>query len=193
YGHDPLSPGEHSFQAVVEPARDTLAENNVGYATLQVSGPPRVLLVEGDPGDAKYLAPALRAAGLTVEGGAPSILGGDVANLRQYDAIGLLNVPATGIGPDGLIALRSYVQDFGGGLVAIGGDRSFGVGAYRSTPLEDALPVTMDVRGRAAHASVLLELVIDVSGSMSEGPAGATKIELAREAALGAGDQPRPH
>src|SRR5579884_1772768 len=41
FGHDPLAPGQHTFQAVVEPDRDTLAENNVGYATLQVSGPPR--------------------------------------------------------------------------------------------------------------------------------------------------------
>jgi hypothetical protein len=36
---------------------------------------------------------------------------------------------------------------------------------------------------------VALELVIDVSGSMSEGPPGATKIELARQAALGAVQQ----
>jgi Mg-chelatase subunit ChlD len=186
FAHEPLTPGEHTLGVIVEPERDTLAENNVGYATLQVSGPPRVLLVEGDPGDAKYLSKALDAAGLSVDVEAPSILGGDVASLRQYDAIGLVNVPATRIGSDGLIALRSYVQDFGGGLVVVGGDRSFGVGAYRKTPLEEALPVSMDVRGRQAHANVALILVIDTSGSMSEGPQGATKIELAREAALGA-------
>lgn len=185
-GHEPLSPGEHTLEVVVEPARDTVSENNVGYATLQVSGPPRVLLVEGDPGDSRFLSRALDASGLSVDVEAPSILGGDVAGLRQYDAIGLINLPATRIGPDGLIALRTYVQDFGGGLVVIGGDLSFGVGAYRKTPLEEALPVSMDVRGRQAHASVALILVIDTSGSMSEGPQGATKIELAREAALGA-------
>jgi uncharacterized membrane protein len=186
YGHDPLGPGEHAFEAIVEPDHDTMPENNVGYATLQVAGPPRVLLVEDDPGDARFLTPALQADGLTVDVQSPSSLSGDVASLRQYDAIGLLNVPATRIGASGLIALRSYVQDFGGGLIAIGGDQSFGVGAYRNTPLEEALPVTMDVRGRASHASVVLELVIDTSGSMSEGQPGATKIELAREAAAGA-------
>jgi Mg-chelatase subunit ChlD len=192
YGHDALSPGEHTFQAIVESPNDTLPENNVGYATLQVAGPPRVLLVEGDPGNAKALAAALQADGLTVDVEAPSILG-DVVGLRQYDAVGLLNVPATRIGADSLIALRSYVQDFGGGLVAIGGDRSYAAGDYRNTPLEDVLPVTMNVRGRATHANVTLLLVIDVSGSMAEGPEGATKIELAREAATGAvaqlGDQ----
>jgi uncharacterized membrane protein len=186
FGHDPLPPGEHAFAAIVEAASDTLPENNVGYGTLQVAGPPRVLLVEGDPGEARYLSPALQAGGLSVDVEAPSILSGDVASLRQYDSIGLLNVPATSIGAAGLTALRSYVQDFGGGLIAIGGDRSFGVGAYRNTPLEDVLPVSMDVKGRASRANVVLLLVMDVSGSMAEGPDGATKIILAREAASGA-------
>lgn len=186
FGHEPLPPGSHKLEVVIEPRQDTLPDNNVGYATLQVAGPPRVLLVEGDPGGARYLSKALEAAGLATDVEAPSILSGDVASLRQYDAIGLVNVPATVIGPDALIALRSYVQDFGGGLVVVGGDRSYGVGGYQKTPLEDALPVSMNVRGRQAHANVVLILVIDTSGSMSEGPPGATKIELAREAALGA-------
>ncbi len=185
-GHDPLPPGEHTLGVLVEPQRDTLSENNVGYATLQVAGPPRVLLVEGDPGAAKYVSKALEAVGLSTDVEGPSILSGDVASLRQYDAIGLVNVPASVIGADGLTALRSYVENFGGGLVVIGGDRSFGVGGYRQTPLEEALPVSMDVRGRQAHSNVALILVIDTSGSMSEGPPGGTKIELAREAALGA-------
>lgn len=184
--HDPLPSGEHALEAIVEPDRDTIAENNVAYATLQVAGPPRVLLVEGDPGNAKYLSKALAAAGLSADVEAPSILGGDVASLRRYDAIGLVNVPATEIGADGLLALQSYVRDFGGGLVVVGGDRSYGAGSYRNTPLEDTLPVSMDVRGRKTQANVSLVLVIDTSGSMSEGPPGATKIELAREAALGA-------
>lgn len=191
-GHDPLAPGEHTFEALVQPDKDTIAENNVAYGTLLVAGPPRVLLVEGDTGAAKYLAPALRTDGLTVEVAAPSILGADVSDLRQYDAIGLVNVPATEIGADGLLALQSYVRDFGGGLIAIGGDRSFGAGGYAKTPLEETLPVSMDVKGRTARTSVALMLVIDVSGSMSEGPPGATKIELARDAAAGAVQQLDP-
>src|SRR4029077_20761289 len=122
--------------------------------------------VEGDSGDAKFLSAALTADGLTVEVAGPSSIGGEVAELRQFDAIGLLNVPATNLGANTLTALQSYVKDFGGGLIAIGGGRSFGVGGYRKTPLEDTLPVTMDVRGRSSHASVVLELVIDTSGSM---------------------------
>jgi Ca-activated chloride channel family protein len=105
--HDPLPPGMHRLSAVVEAPNDTVPENNVGYATLQVVGPPRVLLVEGTPGEARYLTPALTAAGLSVAVAAPSVLSGDVTGLRPYDVIGLVNVPAPAIGVGGLLALRS--------------------------------------------------------------------------------------
>src|SRR5207249_30687 len=109
FGHDPLAPGEHAVEVRVEPDHDSVAENNVGYATLQVAGPPRVLLVESAPGSARYVDAALSADGLSVDVAAPSVLSGDVASLRQYDAVGLVNVPATRIGGSGLIALNSYV------------------------------------------------------------------------------------
>src|SRR5829696_9292988 len=89
-------------------------------------------------------------------------------------------------------AITSYVQNLGGGLVVIGGEQSYGVGRYNHTPLEDALPVKMDLRGRTLTSSVALELVIDASGSMAGGP-GASKMDLAKEAAIRAtellGDQ----
>ncbi len=161
FAHDPLPSGEHTIGVVVEPERDTLSENNVGYATLQVTGPSQVLLVEGRSGEARYLARALQSAGLSVDVEEPAILSGDVATLRRYSAIGLVNVPATVMSPDSLIALRSYVHDFGGGLVVVGGDQSFGAGAYRQTPLEDTLPVTMDVHGRQLRPPVAVALIVE--------------------------------
>jgi hypothetical protein len=80
-------------------------------------------------------------------------------------------------------AITSYVQNLGGGLVVIGGEQSYGVGRYNRTPLEEALPVKMDLRGRTLTASVALELVIDASGSMAGGP-GSSKMDLAKEAAI---------
>src|SRR5579883_241682 len=154
--HAPLAPGLHRLQALITAQQDTLPENNVGDATVLVGGPPRVLLVEGRAGDARYLAPALRAGGMTVVVGTPAGVGGEVATLRPYDAIGLINVAASQLGSDALTALQAYVQDFGGGLVLIGGDNSYGVGGYRGTPLEEALPLSMDVRGRQSQASVAL-------------------------------------
>src|SRR5439155_22602017 len=59
-------------------------------------------------------------------------------------------------------------------------------GSYARTPLEDMLPVRMDLRGKSVSASTALIMVIDTSGSMGGGPGGASKMELAKEAAISA-------
>jgi hypothetical protein len=82
--------------------------------------------------------------------------------------------------------LKSYVRDHGGGLLVVGGDHAFGPGGYARTPLEDMLPVRMDLRGKSLSASVALMIVMDVSGSMGGGPGGASKMDLAKEAAIAA-------
>jgi hypothetical protein len=85
--------------------------------------------------------------------------------------------------------LKSYVRDHGGGLLVVGGSQAFGPGGYARTPLEDLLPVRMDLRGKSLSTSVALILVMDVSGSMGGGPGGASKMDLSKEAALAAVEQ----
>ena len=60
--------------------------------------------------------------------------------------------------------LRAYVRDLGRGLLAIGGDTSFGQGDYIGTPLDDALPVRSSVRSHRDQGRVALLLVIDHLG-----------------------------
>ena len=103
--------------------------------------------------------------------------------LHGYESVVLANVPANRLTLPQMRSISSYVQNLGGGLVVVGGERSYGVGRYGRTPLEEALPVRMDLRGRTLTASVALDLVIDVSGSMAGGP-GASKMDLAKEAAI---------
>ena len=81
-------------------------------------------------------------------------------------------------------ALHAAVRDLGMGLVMVGGDQSFGPGGYFKTPVEKALPVNMDLRGKAEIPSLGLVLVIDKSSSMSGMAGGYTKMDLAREAAV---------
>jgi uncharacterized membrane protein len=46
------------------------------------------------------------------------------------------------------------------GLAMIGGPQSFGAGGYRNTPIEEALPVRMDIKERKVIPSGALALVL---------------------------------
>ncbi len=186
---DPIANGHHVLRVQLQTAQDTLAQNNSAGAYVIVQGPPKVLVVEGTPGEGKYLADALRTMGMQVDISTPDGGALDGADLLGYASTVLVNVPADALPIGRMNALKSYVRDHGGGLLVVGGDKAFGPGGYARTPLEDMLPVRMDLRGKSLSTSVALILVMDVSGSMGGGPGGASKMDLAKEAALAAVEQ----
>jgi len=166
------------LQASLEAAQDTVRENCVGRAVVRVLGAP-VILYAGDG----RLPEVLAAQGLRVERVTADGLPGTISELNRYDAVVLDNVPATTLSRGQMEALRRYVADLGGGLVAIGGPNSFGVGGYAGTALEQALPVSMDIRQRVALPSTAIILLIDESGSMGKLGQETAKVELAKETA----------
>src|SRR5204863_5315559 len=89
---------------------------------------------------------------------------------------------ADDLGEDGMAALAAFVRDGGGSLVMIGGERSFGPGGYLATPIEEVLPVSMEVKERRYFPTVALVTAIDKSGSMA-GIGPAQKIEVAKSGA----------
>jgi uncharacterized membrane protein len=190
---DDLQAGGHVLQLQLEPDQDTLPQNNVGGAFVMVDGPPRVLIVEGNQGDARYLADALTAAGLSVDVRSAQSAPLDASTLTSYATVVLANVPADLMTSDELQALQAYVQTGGGGLVVSGGDQAFGPGGYARTPLENMLPVQMDLRGQSQSASTAMILIMDVSGSMGEAVGGTTKIDLAEQAAISAAQSLGPN
>ena len=66
----------------------------------------------------------------------------------------------------------------------IGGEESFGLGGYYRTPIEEALPVTMEVKQKLEIPSLAVVLSIDRSGSMAmtTGDEKVTKLDIAKEA-----------
>ena len=187
-------PGFVKYQVQISPQKDGFYQNNQLEAYSQVEGPPRILLVAppsgeslpgGDarPDEYSALLGALQAADFQVELSTPSRLPSDLPSLAQYDSIVLVDVPARTLGNNQMMGLQSYVHDLGGGLVAVGGPTSYGVGGYFQTPLEATLPVEMQIKDEKRRPSLGIVFIIDHSGSMEETSGGVTKLELAKEAA----------
>jgi uncharacterized membrane protein len=161
----PALPGFHAVRLVIDPLRDTYAENNLGEALIQVLGPPRVLLVEGAPGRAAGVAAALTSVGMATETIEPSALPRTAADLAAYQAVALVNVPAAALGADGMALLQTAVRDLGTGLVVIGGDESYGPGGYAGTPLETALPVQIQLPQDMQKPPVAVVLALESTES----------------------------
>jgi hypothetical protein len=119
----------------------------------------------------------------------------DVGGLAGFDLVVFSDIRASDLATSQIDALASYTKDLGGGLVLMGGDRSFGPGGYARTPIEEVSPVAFDLKEEKRRASLAEVIVIDYSGSMGMTVGGQTKLALANEAAarsaslLGAGDR----
>lgn len=187
-------PGFVSYQVQITPEQDAFYQNNRLDTFSQVEGPPRVLMVappageiqpDGKPRPDEYslLQQVLTSAGFDVKTVTPSLMPADLPTLAQYNSAVLVDVPARELSTAQMETLQSYVRDLGGGLVAVGGTTSFGVGGYFHTPLEEALPVDMEIKDEQRRPSLSIVFIIDHSGSMSDTSGGVTKLELAKEAA----------
>jgi uncharacterized membrane protein len=167
----------------LETPGDARPENNAAEAYSFVSGQPRVLLVEGQPGEAASLASALTSAQIDASTVAPAQMPDGLGQLSAYDALVLVDVPKRLVPDRAQAAISAYVHDLGRGLLMVGGESGFGAGGWRDTPVEQALPVTMDIPTQVRLPPVSIVILIDVSGSMSAEENGRSKISLAAEGA----------
>jgi Mg-chelatase subunit ChlD len=191
-------PGFHRFRVQIVPDRDNRLQNNESSAFTMVQGPPSILLVEGTPGEAQNLENAFKANQVKTTSIAPEQIPGTLAELAQYDAIALVNVPAGRIPVSVMDNLPVYVRDLGKSLLTVGGENAYGAGGYLRTPLEAALPVNMDVQSKEREANLALVLTVDKSGSMGrchcDNPdlnqtytareTGLPKVDIAKEAIM---------
>jgi len=162
----PDQPGFHAVRVVIDPVRDTYAENNLGEALIQVVGPPRVLLVENTLGEAASLESALRSTGIGTSVITPDQLPRSAADLAAYQAVVLVNIPAASLGADGMTLLQASVRDLGTGLVVIGGADSYGPGGYAGTTLETTLPVQIQLPQDMQKPPVAVMLALESTESM---------------------------
>ena len=176
--------GIHVYQAALDVDGDTIENNNRAVGTVVVRGRPQVLLADRDRSHAASLAAALRSQNIEVTVVDPPGIPKDIAGLQKYDGVVLSNVSSLKLTRPQMAQIRDYVRDHGGGLMMIGGEESFGLGGYYRTPIEEALPVTMEVKQKVEIPSLAVVLSIDRSGSMAMSTdEKVTKLDLAKEAA----------
>lgn len=173
-----------NFSARIDVANETgFSQNNQLAAFTQVVGPPRVLVIASDETETANLLPALQQAGLNVDVISPDRLPPETSALADYRSIVIANVPATDFTTRQMERLDSYVSELGGGLVFIGGPDSYGPGQYYDTPLEQTLPVEMQIKDQQRLPQLTIAYLIDRSGSMAMADAnGIQNIELAKRA-----------
>ena len=178
------SSGIHVYQASIEVDGDTIEDNNRSVGTVVVRGKPQVLLADKERGHASSLAAALRSQNIDVTVVEPAGIPQDIAGLQKYDGVILSNVSSLKLSRAQMGHIRDYVREHGGGLLMLGGEDSFGLGGYYRTPIEEALPVTMEVKQKVEIPSLAVVLSIDRSGSMAMSTdEKITKLDLAKEAA----------
>ncbi len=172
-------PGFVTYEAELILEGDPVQENNRGEAGLRVNAGPRLLVLNAD-GREGNLVRALRAGRIDVD-----VYKADQFNVSQdtldpYRAVIIENLPAGVFGRTGMEQLAQYVEDLGGGLLLTGGKRSFGVGGYFNSPLDEILPVSMEIREEHRKNRLALAIALDRSGSMAAPVSGGkTKMDLA--------------
>ncbi len=184
----------HVYEVTVEAPGDGNPANDAGGALVRVRGRPKVLAVIGPdlggeqdavarsgPEAGEPVRQALVAAGFDVDLRGPEGLPLGAEELAGYAAVVFGNVAAERWAPAQMHAVRRWVFDQGGGLVALGGERSFGQGGYWRTPVEEALPVSSDVRAKKVLPSMALVFCVDRSGSMGQQVGELSKLHLAKE------------
>lgn len=178
--------GFTNYRAVVIPDQDTVQMNNEYVAYTEASEKKPILLLEGRNGEAAEFRKVLDAAAYPYQVLSPAEAPAGVKELNKYVTILLENVYVDDLPAGFMDSVESYVKDYGGGLIAIGGDQSFALGGYRDTVLEKILPVNMDHREEEELPELAMVMVIDHSSSMSSNSDGKMKLQTAKEAAAGA-------
>ena len=131
-----------------------------------------------------YLAEELQVQGLELDHKRVRDISGAIHGLFDYNAIIFDNISGRSLSYSIMEHIEKYVKDLGGGLIMIGGNKSFGAGYYKKTPIEKALPVFVDVPSEIRLSDLCLIFVIDKSSSMASSYWGKSKLEMAKMAAF---------
>lgn len=144
------APGYYEYKARIEVSaeKDRRVENNEVENYLYIEGAGRVLIVtdhRGDPKEWRYVQEALQNGEREVETVSSIEFPYDPLALMPYDVIIFANVPADSLVATQVQAVHDAVRNLGIGFIMLGGPNSFGPGGYQNSPIEECLPISMEI------------------------------------------------
>jgi uncharacterized membrane protein len=208
---------------VAQQPDEVVTQNNVREALIEVRDrKEKILYFEGEPRfEMKFIRRAIaedknlqvvalqRTADnkfLRIDVDGPEELLGGFPKTREelfsYRALILGSVEAGAFTGDQLQMIADFVDRRGGGVLMLGGARSFGEGGYGGTPVADMLPLAIDPKTRASEPQALSRLqvqptragqghaVTQVAGT--EAASAARWRELPQVTTVNAPLQPKP-
>ncbi|MBQ4268963.1 MAG: VWA domain-containing protein, partial [Clostridia bacterium] len=196
-------PGLHSLSFKVSGGSDSCKSNNIYESYIYVESFTKILMVERNEMESKAFSELLEQENEEFEITTLNIFNKDqvpksVDALRQFDQVVLYNIANADM-PEGFIdLLYTYVNDFGGGLLTVGGNKIDENGntvldrgepipnAYNREDMYETLYQEMlPVQAIDYTPPVAVMIIVDRSGSMemAAGQSGQTKLELAKQGA----------
>ncbi|MFT4540171.1 MAG: hypothetical protein ACI841_004341 [Planctomycetota bacterium] len=171
--------GVSEYRVQLKSDDDRVPENDRGLGAVMARGARHTLVLNED-GSEDSLVRALRIARIPVAVSTPEEARLDPVGLSRFRGVIIENVAAARFSRGDLKQLREFVVDRGGGLMMTGGQAAFGIGGYHLSPIDQILPVSMEMRQEHRKLAVAMAIALDRSGSMGA-PAGGgmTKMDLA--------------
>jgi uncharacterized membrane protein len=174
---DPSQDGIRKIVAELIPDDTTLLPSEQS-AFLSGEAREKVLLLNGDDQDGRFLEEVLRRQAYQLDSSRAHSGSPEFGKLQEYSSVILNNVSMRQLSEQAVASLKRFVES-GGGLVVSGGPQSYGLGGYQNTALEDLLPVrSVPPKAEERRLNVAVQLVIDKSQSMGT----SQRLEFAKEA-----------
>lgn len=181
-----------------DPANDTITQNNRATAFSYARGKGKVMMIEDGSATGNYqpFVDALRRNDIDVEVRDTRNLFSSLVELQSYDSVILAGAPRTSgddstqivaFTDDQIDMLVQSSQQFGMGILMLGGPEAFGAGGWTNTKLEQAMPVNFAIKNSKVEAVGALAMVMHAC-EIPEGNHWQKMIGKAALEALGPSD-----
>jgi uncharacterized membrane protein len=181
FSHKIEMPAGYTYRADFVPKddkADVLIQNNTATAFTHVRGKGRILFIVDPEGRGQFAAlkDSMGKMNLEVEEMPSDRLFTSLAELQAFDCVVMANVPRARIGTaaedidksssftdEQVQMLVRNTEQFGCGLLMIGGPDSFGAGGWANTELEKAMPVDFQIKNAKVRAVGALAMMMHAS------------------------------